>query len=44
MNNIQKKESKKIKYLLKNWWMAEGESYKRLRRFYRRLSKNGIQY
>jgi hypothetical protein len=37
MNKHQKLESRKIKFLLKVWWAAQGDTYKRFRKSYRKL-------
>lgn len=40
MNRFQRKESREIKHLIKYWWMAKNEKYKRFRREYRKLKRN----
>lgn len=39
MNKFQRKESRELKHLMKYWWMAKGEKYKRFRRQFRKLKR-----
>jgi hypothetical protein len=39
MNKFQRIESREIKFLIKNWFMAKNTPYKRVRKFMRKLKR-----